>query len=244
MTPHGTIGRIAGVHRYPVKSLGGEALAEAAFDGRGLVADRLWSVRDPDGKFGSGKSTRRFRRMDGLLALTAEHDGDGPVVTFPDGRRLGPGSELDGAISRHVGRPVALGREGGVSHFDDGPVHLVTTSAVRALEEAHGAPVDARRFRANLLLDDGTSNGYAEDGWLGCRLAVGEALLEVVQPMPRCVMVDMAPAGREPGSEAGGLLRTITARRGGAFGVLLDVVRPGRVRLGDEVSLQRPPARR
>jgi uncharacterized protein YcbX len=98
VTSHGTTGRIAAVHRYPVKSLSGEALAEALLDERGLVGDRLWSVRDPDGKFGSGKSNRRFRRMDGLLALTAEHDGDVPVVTFPDGRRLRPGTALDEVV--------------------------------------------------------------------------------------------------------------------------------------------------
>ena len=124
MTSHGTIGRVGAVHRYPVKSLSGEPLDEVVLDRRGVVGDRLWSVRDPDGKFGSGKSSKRFRRMDGLLALTAEYDGDVPVVTFPDGRRLRPGPELDEALSWHVGGPVSLGQEGDVSHFDDGPVHL------------------------------------------------------------------------------------------------------------------------
>jgi uncharacterized protein YcbX len=238
VTTHGTIGHLAAVHRYPVKSLSGETLTEALVDSRGLVGDRLWSVRDPDGKFGSGKSSRRFRRMDGLLALTAEYDGDAPSVTFPDGRTLRPGPELDEALSWHVGRPVTLEREGDVSHFDDGPVHLVTTSSVRAAAEDHGSTVDARRFRANLLLDNGLEAAYAEDGWLGHRLAVGDVLLEVVQPMPRCVMVDMPQVGVDAD---GGLLRTLTERRNGEFGVLLRVVRPGRVRLGDDVVVQ-PPA--
>ncbi len=243
MTSHATIGRLAAVHRYPVKSLSGEALTEVLLDERGLRGDRLWSVLDPDGKLGSGKSSRRFRRMDGLLALTAAYDGDVPVVTFADGRRLTPGPALDEALSRHVGRPVSLGREGGVSHFDDGPVHLVTTSALRTVADEHGAPVDARRFRANLLLDNGTDAGFAEDGWYGARLAVGEALLEMVQPMPRCVMVDMAQVGVPAGD---GLLQTVTTRHDGDFGVLLDVVRPGRVRVGDEVVLVegQPPASR
>lgn len=243
MSSHATIGHVAALHRYPVKSLSGEALPEALLDERGLVGDRLWSVRDPDGKLGSGKSSRRFRRMDGLLALTAAYDGDALVVTFPDGRRLGPGPGLDEALSWHVGRPVSLGREGEVSHFDDGPLHLVTTSSVAAVAADHGAPVDARLFRANFLLDNGAGAGFAEDGWYGARLAVGEALLEVVQPMPRCVMVDMAQVDVEA---PGGLLRTLTERRDGDFGVLLRVVLPGRVRVGDEVGLAegQPPANR
>ncbi|HET6560799.1 MAG TPA: MOSC domain-containing protein [Marmoricola sp.] len=235
MTSHGTIGRVVAVRRYPVKSLSGETLGEVRLDGRGLVGDRLWSVRDPDGKLGSGKSNRRFRRMDGLLALVAEYDGDVPVVTFPDGRRLGPGPDLDEALSWHVGRPVSLGREGEVSHFDDGPVHLVTTSSVQAVSAEHGADVDPRRFRANLLVDNGLEDGFAEDGWLDRRLVVGEALLEVVQPMPRCVMVDMAQVGVDA---EGRLLQTLTTHRDGAFGVLLRVARPGLVRVGDDVALQ------
>jgi uncharacterized protein YcbX len=242
VTSHGTIGRIAAVHRYPVKSLSGETLTEALLDERGLVGDRLWSVRDPDGKLGSGKSSKRFRRMDGLLALTAEYDGEVPVVTFPDGRRLRPGPDLDEALSWHVGRPVALGREGEVSHFDDGPVHLVAASSVAAVGAELSSEVDPRLFRANLLLDDGRHGGagdaYAEDGWLGHRIAVGDALLEVVQPMPRCVMVDMPQVGV---AAPGGVLRLLTERRGGELGVLLDIVRPGRVRVGDEAVLQ-PPA--
>ena len=238
MTTHRTIGQIAAVHRYPVKSLSGETLDEARFDHRGVEGDRWWAVLDPDGKLGSGKSTRRFRRMPGLLELTAEYDGGAPVVTFPDGRRLGPGPELDEALSWHVGRRVSLGQEADVSHFDDGPVHLVTTSAVRALEKEHGARVDARRFRANLLLDDGSGTD-AEEPSLGARLAVGEALLEVVQPMPRCVMVDMPQVGVEV--DGGGLLRTIATHRENDFGLLLRVLRPGRFRVGDEVVFQ-PPA--
>jgi uncharacterized protein len=239
VTSHGTIGRIAAVHRYPVKSLSGETLRDARFDARGVAGDRCWAVLDPDGKLGSGKSTRRFRRMPGLLELTAEYDGDVPVVTFPDGRRLRPGPELDEALSWHVGRRVTLGRESEVSHFDDGPVHLVTTSAVRAVEEVHGAAVDARRFRANLLLDDGTGAGYAEDGWLGARLTVGEAVLEVVQPMPRCVMVDQHQVGVDV--DGGRLLRTVATHRDNDFGLLLRVVRTGRFGVGNDVVVQ-PPA--
>jgi uncharacterized protein len=238
VTSHRTIGRVAAVHRYPVKSLSGETLDEARFDARGVAGDRWWAVRDPDGKLGSGKSTRRFRRMPGLLELTAEYDGEALVVTFPDGRELGPGPALDEALSSHVGRRVALGAESEVSHFDDGPVHLVTTSAVRAVEEEHGARVDARRFRANLLLDDGANDG-TEDRWLGARLAVGDALLDVVQPMPRCVMVDQPQVGVDV--DVGGLLRTLAAHRDSDFGLLLRVLRPGRFRLGDEVVVQ-PPA--
>jgi uncharacterized protein len=116
-----TVGSVIELRRYPVKSLAGEILTVAAVDRRGVGGDRRWAVTDADGKFGSSKSTRRFRKMDGLLQLTASYDRDrNPIIGFPDGRRI-PGDDPDvhEALSGHVGRPVQLLPEGRVSHFDE-----------------------------------------------------------------------------------------------------------------------------
>ncbi|WP_233583870.1 MOSC N-terminal beta barrel domain-containing protein [Micromonospora sp. CV4] len=63
--------RVAEIRRYPIKSMLGEAVPLAEVGERGLAGDRLWAVRDLDGKLGSGKNTRRFRRMPGLFRLQA-----------------------------------------------------------------------------------------------------------------------------------------------------------------------------
>ena len=59
---------------------------------------------------------------------------------------------------------------------------------------------------------------------------VGEVELEVVAPMPRCVMVTMPQVG-----VAGerNLLHTVTDLHDTDFGVLAEVRRPGRIALGD-----------
>src|SRR5688500_18132075 len=67
--------KVVEIRRFPVKSLLGEVLPEADAGPRGLDGDRLWAVRDRDGKFGSGKNTRRFRRMPGLFGLRAHTAG-------------------------------------------------------------------------------------------------------------------------------------------------------------------------
>jgi uncharacterized protein YcbX len=223
------------IHRYPVKSLLGERLDEIFVDQRGCAGDRLWSVRDLDGKLGSGKTTRRFRRMDGLLELGAAYDADVPVVTFPDGRKLRAGTPAtDQAVSAQVGRPVTLGREEQVSHFDEGPVHLVTTASLRTLEKARGAAVDPRHTRANLVVDQ-EGDGFPELGWVGRRLAVGpEVVLRIRDAMPRCVMLNAAQ-GDVPADDR--LLKTLTDVSAGVLGVVADVERDGRVRVGDEVRL-------
>lgn len=93
--------------------------------------------------------------MDGLLDLVAAYDGDVPLITFPDGRRLrGDDPGVHDALSAHVGRPVTLAREAEVSHCDDGPVHLVSTAGVAAVAHWLGEPVDVRRFRPNFVVDE------------------------------------------------------------------------------------------
>ena len=230
-----SVGRVASLHRYPVKSLAGESLALVEVDARGLAGDRAWAVRDPDGKLGSGKSSRRFRKMDGLLLLSGAYAGEVPVVAFPDGRRFrADDPSVHEALSGYVGRPVRLEPEGEVSHFDDGPVHVVTTSGLRSVTEAHGSPVDVRHFRANLVLDTGDVPGYPEDAWIGRRLVIGDVELEVVAPMPRCVMVTMEQVDL-PGDRD--LLTTVTDRHGMDFGVLAEVRAPGRLTLDASVRL-------
>jgi uncharacterized protein YcbX len=221
------------LHRYPVKSLCGECPSQVEVDRRGVVGDRLWAVYDEDGRFGSGKTTSRFRRMPGLLELRSAYDGDVPVITFPDGTSLrGDDPTVHAALSAHVGRAVSLRAEGEVPHADEGPLHVVTTASLRA--SAEGTPVDARRARANLVVDTGAAEGFVEDLWLGRRLRIGTVEIALTAPMPRCVMVGMAQDGL-PDDRA--VLRELLRRHDGQLGLVADVLVAGSVRVGDEATL-------
>lgn len=226
---------VAGLARYPVKSMAGEHLDALALDERGAVGDRVWAAYTPDGGIGSGKTTRRFRRVDGLLDLRARLDGGTPVITFPDGREL-PADRADDAVTGQLGRPLRLARETTVRHHDDAPLHLVTTAAIRRLEELTGQRADPARFRANLLLDvDGAA--FVEDDWSGRRMAIGgEVVVRLGPGMPRCVMVDMAQP-HEGLPDDGRLLKAVAATHQLDFGLMVDVERPGTIRLGDEAAL-------
>ncbi len=175
--------------------------------------------------------------MDGLQLLRARYDGGEVVLEMPDGTivRGGDADRVADLLTGHVGRPVTLAREGEVSHFDDGPVHLVTTSSLGSLASARGAGVDERRCRPNLVVDTGDTDGYPEDGWLGRTLAVGDDVrLRVVQPMPRCVMTTHATADLPADAT---MLRDVTDLHGGDLGVLADVLRGGTLRVDDPVAL-------
>lgn len=228
------VGTLGDLRRFPVKSLLGETLTEAVVQRRGLTGDRRWAVRGADGRFGSGKSTRRFRQMDGLFQLAAHYEGTVPVLRFPSGAQVrGDDPGVHAALSSHVGEPVTLTAEEDVSHFDEGPLHLLTTAALRHLGALLGGPVDARRFRANLVIDVPVASGLLEDGWHGQALHVGdEVVLRVTRGMPRCVMVDRA---QEDLPHDGRILRAVAAANELTFGVLAHVERGGTVRSGDPV---------
>lgn len=221
--------------RYPVKSMAGEHLDALDIEERGAVGDRVWAAYTPDGGIGSGKTTRRFRRVEGLLDLRASLDGEVPTVHLPDGRSVAADS-ADEAVSEFLGRPLRLGRETTVPHHDDAPLHLVTTAGIRQVEQLTGAIPDPARFRANLLLDvDGT--GFAEDDWIGRRMRIGSEVVVRLGPgMPRCVMVDMAQP-HEGLPDDGRLLKALARIHDLDFGLMVGVEQTGSIRVGDAAVL-------
>lgn len=231
------IGRVVALSRYPVKSMAGEHLDRLDIDERGAVGDRVWAAYTPDGGIGSGKTTRRFRRVDGLLGLRARLDGGVPLVAFPDGRELRAGEpSTDAALGELLGTPLRLARETTVPHHDDAPLHLVTTAALRRLEELTGIAASAARFRSNLELDVPGSE-FVEDGWHDRRLAIGdEVVVRLGAGMPRCVMADMAQPHEDLGHD-GRLLKALADVHDLDFGLMVAVERPGAVRVGDEATL-------
>src|SRR5687767_9424990 len=129
----GTVpGTIERIWRYPIKSIGGEMVDDAAVDLRGLAGDRLYAVRDAEGKFGSGKNTRRFRRMPGLLRLRSRYPGgettELPELLDPDGEQApDPTSYVRHYLNRD---DVEVAREDAISHFDQLPLSVLTTATL------------------------------------------------------------------------------------------------------------------
>lgn len=228
------VGRVKEIRRYPVKSILGESLSTVSIDRRGLIGDRFWAIRNTDGKFGSGKTTRRFQQMEGLFSYKARYEGSVPIVTMPDGVKYRSDSEeINEALSNWLGFPVTLAREESISHFDEGPVSVITTASLRMLSQQFGEVVDSRRFRANIFIDT-DSIGYVEDKWVGHTIRVGStAILRVVAPLQRCVMVNNAQEDLKDDSR---ILRTLAQNHRATFGVWAKVESPGEIAVGDEMT--------
>ena len=222
--------------RYPVKSMLGEACASLRVDARGVEGDRLYAVRDAEGKLGSGKNTRRLHRIDGLFGFRAASVDGIPSVRFPDGRTM-PASDpgIHAALSAALGQAVTLARESGVPHFDSGPIHILTTASLAWLKQAMpDVLADERRFRPNLLLAAEGSEPL-ELRWPGRTLLIGDGLkLRITDPTERCRMVTLVQSDLP---EDVRILREISQRLDAQFGVYAEVLTPGELRVGDVARL-------
>jgi MOSC domain-containing protein len=123
------------------------------------------------------------------------------------------------------------------TYYDVYPLHLLTTASLRSLESlTPGSRADVRRFRPSVLVaaPDDPDNPFPEEAWVGRKVALGEAVLEIVGACPRCVMithrVDDLPTDRA-------LLRTVIRHAHQNLGVYATVVTPGEMTVGDEVQL-------
>ncbi|KAF0820960.1 Flavodoxin reductases (ferredoxin-NADPH reductases) family 1 [Bacillus sp. ZZV12-4809] len=229
-------GSLKEIYRFPVKSILGEPLSKASVDERGLIGDRLWAIKNTNGKFGSGKTTRRFQRMDGLFQFKFRYEGTVPIIKMPDGTEYRADNHvINEKLTECLGVQVSLSREESISHFDEGPISIITTSALRQLRKELGEPADIRRFRANFLIDT-EAPGYLEDDWIDRLIKVGpNVILRVAALLPRCVMVNNQ---QEDLKEDDRILRHLVNNHNGTFGVWAKVVRFGEVKVGDEVILQ------
>jgi uncharacterized protein len=235
LLPH-PVGTVRDLWWYPVKSMLGTSSTALAVDQRGVIGDRWFAVRTATGKFGSGKTTRRFQQIDDLFRFQA-HVWDAMLsIQFPSGSVMrADDPTVHQALTHVLGQPVMLVEEAAISHLDAGPVHLVTSAALAWLQDALPATaIDARRFRPNIVLDVPGCD-LVEHQWIGQRLRIGHTVeLHVRALTERCGMVGFHQSEL---SRAPAILRHLVQHTGGMFGVYADVVVPGVIHADDPVRL-------
>ncbi|MCZ2828211.1 MOSC N-terminal beta barrel domain-containing protein [Modestobacter sp. VKM Ac-2986] len=178
------VGVVDQISLYPVKSLAGRTVPAVEVEAAGLHGDREWSVVEA----GSGErvTVKTTPQLAGIVP-TGDTEADTTTVT-----------EL-------IGRPVRLARSADGPQVDAAAVHLVSREAIdRAAAGDVPEGCSADDPRANLLLH---LSGGDERDWVGRRLQVGGAELEVVRTPKHCL------------------------------GVYAEVRVPGRVTAGDAVRL-------
>ena len=123
------------------------------------------------------------------------------------------------------------------TYFDAFPIHVVTDRSLATLSAlAPGSDFDVRRFRPNVVVavEEDVEGDFPEQGWLGRKLDVGDAELEVTAACPRCVMVTRELAELPDDRQ---VLRTIVRHADQNIGVYANVVRSGTLQAGAAVTL-------
>lgn len=242
----------------PVRGLGLEHPDEIDLTEAGVAEDRRFYVIDAEGRQRDGLTIANAA----LVGAHTDHDATRLRLTLPDGTivegdvrptdpvettiysRTAVGHFLDGpwdeALSAFLGRPLRLvrcDRPGGTRRGNT--VSLVSDGSLDRLGQHLGVgAADSRRFR--MLIDIAGAEPHEEDRWIGRRIAVGEAVIAVTKPDARCAITTKDP---DTGERDLDTLRVIASYRGlrddkhADFGVLGDVERPGRIRIGDEVTV-------
>jgi uncharacterized protein YcbX len=210
---------IDGLWRYPVKTLAGEALDAADLTRDGIPGDRIVHVRGPEG-------VRTSRRHFRLLGLKGTLGADGrPLI---DGLPWNSPEAL-AAVQAAAGADASLAAYEGPERFDVLPLLVATDGAVAAFGR------DIRRLRPNILI--GGVEGMDERTWEGAELHVGKVVIRLDSLRARCPMTTVDPdtLERDPA-----VLKDIGRRFAGQLALNADVLQPGRVRVGDRVTLVRP----
>jgi uncharacterized protein YcbX len=243
------------IWRYPVKAMLGELLDRVGVAAGGLEGDRRWVVAEVAG-------ARRIANKRGptdarLRACRARIDRGGElVVTLPGGHTTVTGAaSVAEALSDLLGRRLTLvehpgggdrfARTGG--HHDFAPLHVLTTRTLAHMRAvAPQTDWDVRRFRPNLVLDDGVAPGeLTERELLGAELRGSSGVrLRIGLPTPRCVVPTRA---REELAADPALLRAIASRsrwdlgpfgRPACLGAYAEVARGGCLAVGERLSVE------
>lgn len=237
--------RVTQLFRYPVKSMQGEALTEAHIEPLGIVGDRAYGVVDvASGAVLTGRREPALLLAQGCLP---SDPGEAAHVVLPDGTETASDTDL----TRWLGRPVTVrpAADHGAGRYEinvdqereagewitwqgpDGVFHDSRRTRVSIIAEKEMRDWDVRRFRPNVVVEGDTVAHL-----VGHRVFIGDAVLDVVKQIDRCVMVTRPqPGGIERDL---GVLRTINREHATFLGVGSMVATPGTIRLGDELVVR------
>ncbi|HXT01285.1 MAG TPA: MOSC N-terminal beta barrel domain-containing protein [Elusimicrobiota bacterium] len=229
--------RIAALYRHAVKSMGGTELARVDVGPAGIPGDRGWALRET--ATGRPASAKRFAPLMLCQARYVDEPSAGkPLppaeVTLPDGALARTDdARANALLSRLLGAEVAFARkDDGAGHFDDLPLHFLTTATLAAMRTETGLDYDVRRFRPNVLIEL-TAPGRPEDAWPGASLRVGSIKVSILKPVKRCVMTTLP---QPPLPQERGVLAEVLAR-GGALGVYGEALAAGSWSVGDPIDV-------
>jgi len=235
------------LRRYPVKGMAAEELDEALVTFAGILGDRVYAFADPakhtDFPWVTG------RTWPGMILLKTKFSGPAPTsdeypnsadfsceVISEDGRRFDVAETgLRDFLAEKFRHAVDF-RFSERSMQDSRPLSIFGTKTLASLCAETGVKTDARRFRANLVIDWSNGGDRFEDSLIGRRVRIGDRVeLIVAKRDMRCKIITLDPETAESTPK---VLEVVAKKYEGCAGVYAVVLREGVIRRGDEVFVE------
>jgi uncharacterized protein len=258
------IGTVESLWRYPVKSMRGEELDEMFAGYAGVYGDRLFAFKSSASPKGFPYLTGREQREMLRYRPRFRHPAKAAQpVNLTEAENMPPGVnplsakpaelmvdvETPGGEILPIDNPALIDMlRAGIDQkhqltllrsdramTDCRPLSLFAVQSARKLGEETGIIVDKRRFRANVYLDLTSSDGFAEDEFVGRSMRLGsKVVISILERDPRCMMITLDP---DTGEKEPALLKKVAQAHSGMAGVYGAVLVEGRLRKGDPVEL-------
>ena len=224
------VGRVASLHRHPVKGFTPERLAEVrlAPDAH-FPCDRIYAVErgrsgfDPQAPAHISKwrftvlanhariarAVTAYDAETGVLTVSVAGEPSLRAGLFRSDGRNAFVAWLTAFLGEHEDEPLRLIDSGPGHRFTDdrdGFVSIINLQSLRALGTAMGVAVDPLRMRANIYVEGWPA--WAElQVRPGAVIRLGEVVCEVIKPIPRCIAVHVDPVTGERDLDVLGALR-------------------------------------
>jgi uncharacterized protein YcbX len=251
--------RVSWISLTPVKALAMEQVDEIDLLEDGLLGDRRFYLIDANDRlvndhngplqlihaqYDAERELLSMRLADGTLISGEVVRGDEVITNFhrlprPARRVEGP---WDDPLSAVAGEPVRLVAPvyGAADRGRSGAASLLGEASLQSIAGELGVDsVDSRRFRMNFGIEG--LEAYAEETWIGCGVQLGDAIVIPQGNVGRCAITTQNP---DTGERDLDTLKALARYRAEVptteplpFGVHAAVAAPGRVRVGDPVSL-------
>jgi len=247
---------LAHIYRHPIKSHGSEHLDQVTLTAeQTLPWDRVWGVAhtetDIDGsEWAHCRNFTRGAANGSLMAIKARFDEATQQITLthPDLEPLTANPDTDGlkivewasAISpegragpARVLRAATAADGRGFTDQVDPYISILNLTSLRVLSQKAGREMSPLRFRGNLWVDGAAP--WEEFDWVGKRLSLGGAILQVEERIDRCRATEANPDTGKRDTNTLSLLEEGWDHRD--FGVFARVVRSGPVAIGDTLKV-------
>lgn len=258
------VGKVESLWRYPVKSMRGEELDEIFAGYAGVYGDRLFAFASSASPLGfpylTGRDQRqmvryrpRFRlpekaarpinqieaqTLSPMINPISARPADLMVdVETPDGKTLAIDDPAllerlrAGLEDKHQLTLLRSDR----AMTDCRPLSIFAVQTAKKLGEEVGLDVDKRRFRANIYLDLTSTDGFAEDQFVGQTLRIGsKVVVTVLARDTRCMMIVLDP---DTAVKTPAILKQVAQAHESKAGVYAAVLTEGMIRKGDSVEL-------